>query len=103
MEIVLGKLSWPFKLQRFLQLMVNRLMTGEYRYGKPASVQDYLTRLEHVIEKYKSTGNLECLVDAANYCCLEFNWPLHPGAHFKSQDSRGSKVLRDITPGQTSS
>jgi hypothetical protein len=72
--------------------MVNRLAFGHYRYGPPDALQDYASRLEHAIEKYEETGNLEFLVDAANYCLLETVEPLHPNAHFKSTDSHGSGV-----------
>jgi hypothetical protein len=83
------------KIEGFLQRMVNRLAFGYYRYGPPDPRQDYLSRLKRAVERYEETGNLEFLVDAANYCLLETAMPLHPNAHFKSTDSQGSAVKRD--------
>jgi hypothetical protein len=61
----------------FLQRMANRLITGAYRYdkGKPGRQARYLTRLEMEIAEYRQTGNKEHLINAANYCFLEFESP----------------------------
>jgi hypothetical protein len=99
MEIVL-KVSgyrWAARLKRFLQLMINRLLYGWHRYGEPQAVQDYLLRLKGAIDRYEATGNLEYLVDAANYAWLEFECPLHPKAHFTCEDSRGRNVRRELS------
>jgi hypothetical protein len=57
----------------FLQRMANRLIMGAYRYdkGKPLKKAKYLTRLQAEVDAYRWTGNLEHLVNAANYCYLE--------------------------------
>jgi hypothetical protein len=85
------------KFKQFCQMMMNRLTVGAFRhqsgkdeFGDP--VKDYLKRLKETIRYYEGTGNLEYLVDAANYCALEFYNSLHPEAHFKCLDSRGSSV-----------
>jgi hypothetical protein len=80
------------KLTRFLQAMVDRLLVGFHRYGDPDAGLDYLRRIKESIDRYEATGNLEHLVDAANYCWLEFGWPLHPEAHFEAEDSRGRNL-----------
>lgn len=83
---------WAARLAHFMQLMVNRLLFGWHRYGMPTPAQDYLRRLKEAIDRYEATGNLENLVDAANYCWLEFECPLHPQARFMCEDSRGRNV-----------
>lgn len=42
------------------------------------------------IEKYRETGNTEYLMDAANFCMMEFMFPTHQQAHFKAEDSAAS-------------
>lgn len=80
-----GKISFS----KFVQLMANRASVAEHRYGPARHEQDYLLRLQDKLELYRATGNTEFLVDAANYCWLEFFKPLHPNAHFASVDAAG--------------
>lgn len=80
------------KILTFMQKMADRMGFGFIRHQDKKAVdpaQDYLARLEKAIERYKSTGNLEFLVDAANYCYLESVASLHPNQHWKSGDSHG--------------
>ena len=42
------------------------------------------------IEKYEETGNTEWLIDAANFCMIEYMLPAHKRAHFRATDSRES-------------
>jgi uncharacterized Fe-S cluster-containing MiaB family protein len=86
------------RMQDFMQKMSNRLAFGCFRhqagkdeFGHPS--QDYLKRLKETIRKYEKTGNLELLVDAGNYCALEFYNSLHPQQHFSSSDSNGKSTL----------
>jgi hypothetical protein len=86
------------KMQQFMQLMANRLAVGAFRhqegkdeFGHPS--QDYFKRLKKIIKKFEDTGNLELLVDVADYCALEFYNSLHPNQHFKSEDSNGRTTL----------
>ena len=69
----------------FEKLMKNRLVMGALRYGKI----DNQKKVEAIVKKankYMKTGNLEYLVDLANYCMLEFGDPSHSKAHFESTD-----------------
>lgn len=73
----------------FIRLMQNRLIIGAFRYGRfgPAKADyDLLAGIEKKIVEYRTTGNTEALVDAANYCLLEFTYPHHPNAHFRPMD-----------------
>ena len=82
----------------FVQKMANRLMIGFYRYGPVNKRQNYLKRLKRSIEHYDRTGNTEFLLDAANYCWLEFCAPSHPDAHFEPSDSMGSRIIFQQQP-----
>lgn len=82
----------------FVQMMANRLMVGFYRYGPVNKKQNYLRRIKSAVKRYESTGNTEFLIDAANYCWLEFEAPSHPRAHFECSDSNGSRVVLKEQP-----
>lgn len=76
----------------FVQMMANRLSVGFYRYGPNSKKQNYLRRIKGAIAHYDDTGNTEFLIDAANYCWLEFDLPSHPRAHFECSDSHGKNI-----------
>lgn len=46
------------------------------------------------LSDYKDTGNLECLVDAANLLMIEFAAPTHPHPHFTPLDDIGHVKTR---------
>lgn len=77
-------------LPPFVALMFNRLRVGYYRYGH----DDHRTGIEYDLAReagkrlvlYQETGNLEFLVDAANYCALEFVFGKHSNRHFEAHD-----------------
>jgi hypothetical protein len=88
------------KIEEFFQKQCNRLAVGCIRHqaGKDEfgnRAQDYIKRLKQVIKKYENSGNLEFLIDAANYCALEFYNSNHPDQHFKSEDSGGRTSLNN--------
>lgn len=74
-------------------MQINRLIVGAHRYGTGTiggkAGYDYLKRVQRSLRNYQQSGNLEYLVDAANYCWLEFQAPSHPKAHFAASDSSG--------------
>ena len=74
--------------------MRDRMAVGYFRYGKVADAYPHkvsaLESLQKRLEKYAETGNTEFLIDAANFCLIEFMSPSHPGAHFKATDSNES-------------
>lgn len=77
---------------RFEQLMRNRLIMGAIRYGrfrdgaKTKATYDLVGAVRGKVELYAKTGNAEYLVDAANYCLLEFEFGTHPRRHFHARD-----------------
>ena len=78
----------------FVQKMKNRMSVSFYKYGPVSQnfpeYMNALGSLERCLEKYRATKNTEYLVDAANYCMIEFMRPREPGAYFKATDSEGS-------------
>lgn len=72
------------KVQDFFQKMANRLMQGHARYGSPVSSQNYMTRLIMEVKHYKRNGNMEQLINIANYAWLESQAPENPKFHFDS-------------------
>jgi hypothetical protein len=74
----------------FRQLAKNRLIMGAFRYElwqqKRSRGSDFIGGLKKKIAAYEETGNLEHLIDASNYCELEFTFPRHPNAYFHAED-----------------
>jgi len=83
--------------------MINRMLTSYPKYGHiKDSVEggmDPETEAHARIRKYHATGNTEWLIDAANYCMIEFMHPSHDNAHFRPTDSAESdgRAMRDGT------
>jgi hypothetical protein len=75
------------ELDRVVQLAKNRLLMGSMRYGVDAA-RDYDNGREAIrrINRYFETGNTENLVDALNFCALEFNHPHVKDAFFEAED-----------------
>lgn len=63
------------ELKSFIQMMANRIAVGDKRYGKPEARKKYLTRIKKELGAYIDEGNTERLVNVANYCLLESNYP----------------------------
>ncbi len=84
---ILKKTEWS---PRFEQLMRNRLIMGALRYGQlnvPNKRRwDRVTAAEQRLAKYRETGNLELLVDVANFMLLEFEEGHHPLRHWAATD-----------------
>ena len=73
----------------FETLMRNRLIMGAIRYGTlkdNKGTYDHGAEAERRLQMYLETGNLEYMVDVANFCLLEYLKPYHPKAHFASID-----------------
>lgn len=64
----------------FVQKMRNRIVVSHYKYGwmkdTYPELADAVACLEERLELFKKTGNLEHLVDVANFAMIEY---LHPG------------------------
>ena len=65
--------------EEFVNLMKNRIVCSHAKYGDITTTKrdtryprNELKNAEYRIKKYKKTGNLEYLVDAANFLMLEF-------------------------------
>jgi len=78
----------------FPQMMANRMAVSYLKYGPLADGYpdrvDAIASLHQRLDEYARTGNTEALVDAANYCMIEFMHPRHPAAYFAATDSDGS-------------
>lgn len=75
----------------FIQGMANRMSVSFYKYGLiaeayPAKV-NAIASMKLRIKKYEETGNLEWLMDAANFAMIEYMLPRHPDAHYRATDS----------------
>ncbi|MCK5608268.1 hypothetical protein KAR91_40680 [Candidatus Pacearchaeota archaeon] len=75
----------------FENLMRNRLIMGAFRYGliKDNKKSKHLDRIKYIetkLMRYKTTNNLECLVDMANLSMLEFI-DMKDVYEFKSMDN----------------
>lgn len=85
----------------FVRGMAARMCMSFEKYGAVAEAYpekvDALASLEKRIEKYKATGNTEYLMDAANFCMIEYMRPRHKDAHFKAEDSAASPGRVDHT------
>lgn len=106
----------------FIQGMINRMCFGFYNYGharrkhdRPDNIKNMLirlikyvgfTRVQQALAELKSnfgseygSGNIEFLMDEANYAMMEFMVPSHPEAHLRpteSHESPGSHVAGRI-------
>lgn len=81
-----------------VQKMANRMAFSEEKYGSVADgypdPHDALANLEERIAFYKATGNIEWLLDAANFAVIEAMHPGHKEAHYRQTDSDESPGLR---------
>ena len=84
---VLRKSEWCVE---FEQRRRNRMVMGAMRYGLLSSPgkweYDLWAGLERKLAIYAETGNLEAIVDAANYLMLIYMRPDHPNAHWRAED-----------------
>lgn len=87
--------------ETFIEGMKKRMYVSYYKYGPlrnafPHKV-DALESLRLRLDEYAKTGNTEYLIDAANFCMIEFMFPRLSRAYFKPTDSDGSpgRILID--------
>lgn len=80
--------------QRFWDGMRDRMEVSFHKYGPLAEAYpnnvDALASLKLRLAKYEKTGNLEWLMDVANFAMIEFMHPRHSRAHYRATDSRES-------------
>lgn len=75
--------------EEFIRKMQARMFIGFYRYGDTkryaeSKEYDIVKTIEKYLAFYREDGNLEHIVNIANYCQIEFMYPQHPLAHFDS-------------------
>lgn len=84
--------------EQFLAGMVARMEMSFFKYGDVREAYpdkiDAMASLEQRLNKYHETKNTEFLIDAANFCMIEFMLPKLEGAYFQATDS-------DQSPGRT--
>jgi hypothetical protein len=81
----------------FSQLMRNRMRTSYHKYGKWSKNRSYVDCLKNVQrrwEEYLKTGNTEFLIDAANFCMMEWLLPSHANAHFRATTSDEAPAIQ---------
>ena len=80
--------------RRFHALMDNAMLVSAYKYGPVAEAYpervNAIQSLNVRLAKYIETGNVEYLVDVANFAMIEFMHPAHGNAHYKATDADGS-------------
>lgn len=87
---------------KFDELRQNRVELSYHKYGTAEDLfnmglVDALGSVEQCVKKYKDTGNMEHLCDAANYLMFEFMYPQREGGVFKTADSDELNGIRDIS------
>jgi hypothetical protein len=86
----------------FINGMQNRIVQSHYKYGYasenyPTGLASAIGSLDKRLELYKQTGNLEYLMDVANFAMIEYMYPQHPKAHFRVVPSEESPGLDGIS------
>lgn len=85
---------------KFIQGMADRMAMSYHKHGDmrkaPGTVFDHMANIQKRIELYKQTGNTEWLMDAANFCMIEFTNPYHPEAHYSPTDSDASPGIKYV-------
>lgn len=80
--------------ETFIEGMRKRMYVSYYKYGRLRDAYphklDAMKSMMLRLEEYAKTGNTEYLIDAANFCMIEFMFPAREGAFFKPTDSDGS-------------
>lgn len=75
----------------FVQKMRNRIAMSHFKYGwmkdTYPEIGNAIASLKERLELYEKTGNLEYLIDVANFAMIETMYPRHPKAHFEATDS----------------
>lgn len=100
MDITFTFAKGVFYSKEFIQGCLNRIVHGNITYGPihlmgstSKSTLPPSKRIELTYKKWKRTGNLELLMDLANYCHAEFIVRSHPKSHFKVEDSGRDRIV----------
>ena len=80
--------------RKFHDLMDAAMLVSAFKYGAVAEAYpdrvNAMRSLNLRLAKYVETGNVEYLVDAANFAMIEFMHPAHGNAHYQATDASGS-------------
>ena len=85
----------------FVKGMMARMGVSFHKYGsffdKFPEQATGLDQIEQRIQLYRESGNVEWLIDAANYCMIEAACPSHSNAHFRATSAEESpgRIDRD--------
>lgn len=83
---------------QFFEHMVESMAVSYHKYGAIADAYpdkvDAMSSLRQRLWDYGKTGNMDYLIDIANFAMIEFMRPKHPDAHYEPGDS-------DSSPGRT--
>lgn len=75
----------------FVDKMQSAMALSFYKYGLLSAgvpeKTDSMKSLQKRLVKYMETGNVEWLVDVANFAMMEYMHPAHPRAHYRPTDS----------------
>lgn len=88
-DILKSEYSYEFDKERKYRVEVSFHKYGSARKNFGEGRVDALKTAELCIEAFKKDGNLEHLVDAANYLMFRFKYPM-PNEYFKPTDSSQS-------------
>jgi len=70
----------------FVAKMKASMLQSHYKYGYVSDtypeLADAIACLEERLALYKKDGNIDHLVDVANFAMIESMYPRHPNAHF---------------------
>ncbi len=88
----------------FNKLRKNRMVTSYYKYGPikenyEGRLVSAISNLEKRLQLYKESGNIEYLLDVANFAMIEYMYPQHPKAHMNKETESpglGGLTYRDI-------
>lgn len=76
--------------EKFIRRMDAAMEVSYHKYGdvKAAYPHEYsaIKELKHRLRRYEETGNLDYLVDVANYAMIEFTYPARADAHDSPTD-----------------
>ena len=83
--------------EEFVTKMKNAMLMSHYKYGYVSQTYPELAQaykcIRERLELYERTHNTEYLVDAANFCMIEFMFPTFTDAGYTPTDSNTSPGL----------
>jgi hypothetical protein len=81
--------------EKFVKGMKKRMEMSYFKYGPVETnyknkLINGIESLKIILQKYEDTGNIEFLMDVANFAMIEWMFPQHEKAYFKATDSNES-------------